>query len=342
MSASSQGKYRPGFFAGGWRLLFKAMLPAVLCSAAAVVQAQATAQAAAICPPVAQAPTSDQLQAGVRSARDRGFLWRIAKDGRESYLFGTIHIGKLEWAFPGEKVRGALMATDTLALEVDVTDPELRKRMAPGAAASGAAARAPLDPALMERIGKQLDAACLPRPRVAQLHPVMQAATLSILSARWDGLDPSFGQEIVLAGFARAAQRPIVSLESPELQMKALVPVDPAKGLLMVDQMIAQLETGKTRATLVRMGEAWAAGNLAEMENYESWCDCTRSDEERAFLKRVNDDRNPNLADRIDALHRDGKKVFAAVGALHMTGPQALPKLMAQRGYTVEPVEYTR
>ena len=36
---------------------------------------------------------------------------------------------------------------------------------------------------------------------------------------------------------------------------------------------------------------------------------------------------------RIDALHREGRRVFAAVGSLHMTGAQALPKLMAARGY---------
>jgi hypothetical protein len=37
-------------------------------------------------------------------------------------------------------------------------------------------------------------------------------------------------------------------------------------------------------------------------------------------------------------LHAQGQRVFAAVGALHMTGPNALPVLMAGRGYHVERV----
>ena len=64
--------------------------------------------------------------------------------------------------------------------------------------------------------------------------------------------------------------------------------------------------------------------------------------EDRAFLRRVNDERNLGLAERIDTLHGAGQRVFAAVGALHMTGPQALPALMVQRGYAVERIVFTR
>ena len=67
-----------------------------------------------------------------------------------------------------------------------------------------------------------------------------------------------------------------------------------------------------------------------------------KDEEARAFLRRLNDDRNPGLADRIDALHGAGKRVFAAVGALHMTGAKGLPGLMAQRGYIVERLPYPR
>jgi uncharacterized protein YbaP (TraB family) len=60
---------------------------------------------------------------------------------------------------------------------------------------------------------------------------------------------------------------------------------------------------------------------------------------ERELKKRLLDDRNPNLAERIDALHGSGKQVFAAVGSLHMFGTMGLPALMSKRGYHVELVE---
>jgi uncharacterized protein len=46
------------------------------------------------------------------------------------------------------------------------------------------------------------------------------------------------------------------------------------------------------------------------------------------------------LADSIAALHRGGERVFAAVGALHMFGPQGLPALLAARGFEVERVAF--
>jgi len=46
--------------------------------------------------------------------------------------------------------------------------------------------------------------------------------------------------------------------------------------------------------------------------------------------------RHPGAHRIIDAMHAQGKRVLVAVGALHMTGEQGLPRLMAARGYSVE------
>ena len=57
-------------------------------------------------------------------------------------------------------------------------------------------------------------------------------------------------------------------------------------------------------------------------------------------MRALNDERNPALAERIDALHSEGRPLFAAVGALHMTGPQSLLRLLAARGFRIERVEF--
>ena len=53
-------------------------------------------------------------------------------------------------------------------------------------------------------------------------------------------------------------------------------------------------------------------------------------------MTRLVDARNPALAADIDALHTSGKRLFAAVGSLHMVGPGGLPARLAKRGYRVE------
>ena len=59
-------------------------------------------------------------------------------------------------------------------------------------------------------------------------------------------------------------------------------------------------------------------------------------------MKRLLDDRNPGLAASIDALHAGGKQVFAAVGSLHMIGPNGLPALLRKRGYKIEQGDFGR
>jgi uncharacterized protein YbaP (TraB family) len=296
------------------------------------------APAAAACPPTAQMPTQEQMQAAMAAARDRGVIWRIEKDGRSSYLYGTMHLGRMEWSFPGPLLREALRNTDTLALELDLTDPAVLQKLQSSmgsSAASGGAAAPPLSDAVKARIARQAELACIPMQMLASLHPVMQVVTLTSLAGRWDGLDPSFAQEFSLAGFARASGRPIVSLETVGAQASVLIPGDPAKALRSVEQALKQLEDGTGRRVMQRLAQVWESGSLEDIENYQSWCECANTEEEKAFLKRLNDDRNPALAEGIDKLHAEGKRVLAGVGALHMTGAKALPQLMASKGYAV-------
>ena len=107
----------------------------------------ADAAAGSACPPAPQPLTSENLSAGIRTAKDHGFLWRVTKDGRSSYLYGTIHAARAEWMYPGPVTLDALQRSDTLALELDVLDPRRpapargeHRRAEEGAAAAGAGA----------------------------------------------------------------------------------------------------------------------------------------------------------------------------------------------------------
>ncbi|HET9977963.1 MAG TPA: TraB/GumN family protein [Burkholderiaceae bacterium] len=296
--------------------------------------------ARAACPPPLQPPSAEQLQAAQQQARDRGALWKLTRDGRSSYLFGTIHVGKLEWAMPGPQLREALRATDVLALEIDPTDAAMRARIASPPAGS---VPSTISDAHKRRLARGLDAACLPRavrPAIEGQHPVLQTMTLAVLEARWEGLDAGYAQEFALAGFARAAERRIVSLETPEQQLDALMPRTAAELQQAVGSALDQLEKGTVRRTIARLAAAWERGDLDEMAAYERWCECVLDDNDRRQLVRLLDERNPGLADRIEALHRDGARVFAGVGALHMVGPKALPALLRAKGFQVERVAF--
>jgi uncharacterized protein len=288
--------------------------------------------AASSCPPpIVEVPSATQ-----QVAADRGLLWRLSRDGRDSYLFGTVHVGKPAWRRFGPRVSAALRQSDVLALEVDPSDPSLAEGMA-------AAAPPPqLPPDLQARLDAAFARACLSAQVLAGLHPVLQATTLTVLEARWLGLDPAYALEQLLLAQARVQGTRVVSLESAAQQVAALVPADAQEAQAMLGSSLQQLEDHSGRRVLRRLSRAWMRGDLKALEDYASWCECAANKEEQMLMRRLNDERNPALAAGISAQHAQGLRVFAAVGALHMTGPMALPRLLAQQGFKVERIKFAR
>jgi uncharacterized protein YbaP (TraB family) len=333
-SATSGASHR------GWRAATAALLhrlprvafPLVIC-----IALNATA-ATPDCPP-APDPTPEQVGAAAAHPRDRGLLWRIDKDGRTSYLYGTLHVGRLPWLFPGPRVGAAIEQSQVLALELDVGDPEVVRSMAAGMGRRNAA-QPPADPRQLQRLAAQMRAACLDAAALGDAPPLLQVITLSVAHARREGLEPAYAQEFALGALFRAQGKPVRSLETPQLQLQALLAMPAAEVDRSVDQALDALEDGRSANALKRLAQAWEAGQLQELAQYEQWCECIETEADRLWLRRLNDDRNPALAEGIDTLHRQGARVFAAVGALHMTGPQGLPGLMQQRGYTVRRIDF--
>lgn len=280
------------------------------------------------CPTVPM-PGAAKLRQLESEAVDRGPLWRIRRDGHDSYLYGSIHVGRPAWLFPGPVLRLAWSRTDTLALELDPGDPQLIRalRAMPGM---------DLDLRSQRRLQAQILAACLSEQSLAGLHPLLQLATLTSVAGRADGLDPAFGQEMTLLAKARSEGRPLHALESGAEQMAALVPADAATAKRELSVGLEQLEKSRVRPQLRALAEAWERGDLQALSESEPPCNCPDDEVERSQMQRINDGRNGALAQRIAELHASGKRVLVAVGALHMSGPKALPLLLKQQGFEVE------
>lgn len=280
------------------------------------------------CPPEPKVPTAADVKAWLPKAPDRGLLWRISRGGHSSYLYGTLHVGKPDWAVPGPALRAAWDDTEVLAVELDPADV--------GPALAALPRPAPLPEALARRVEAQARATCLPPGALAALPGMLQLSTLMLMELRRDGFDAGFGQDVVLMARAQAEGRPVQSLETVEEQLGALDAGEQQAELL--DASLRQLQQGRVRGPMRRLAAAWSQGDLRTLADYPRWCACADTPAERAWLKRVNDDRNTQLAARIDALHAAGQRLLVAVGALHMSGPEALPRLLAARGFEVQPL----
>ena len=291
----------------------------------------------AACPPSAIASLGKPGAAvGQWNAADRGLLWRADRDGRTAWLYGTIHLGRAEWVRPGPTVQKALEQSDALALELDTRDQATMRALTQ-----------PADPEVVarllsgeraKRLARQRDAACVPPDATAGLQPILQVMALTGLVARADGLYPEFGADEALAVSARNNNKPVFALENAASQLKMLTGDSEAEEAEQIDAALDELESGQLRTQMKELADIWARGDADKLGRYPEWCNCLNTPAERRLMKRLLDDRNPGLADGIERMHAGGKRVFAAVGALHMVGPQGLPALLAARGFTVSAV----
>ncbi|WP_440534464.1 TraB/GumN family protein [Variovorax sp. YR566] len=268
---------------------------------------------------------------------DHGFLWRIERDGRTSWLYGTAHIAKPEWMRPGPKVRAALQQSDVIALEIDLeTDPSLRKALVPFSTDNAGADL--FSKAQRERIARLVVKSCLPANVKAQTNSMSlfrQILLLGLTQRQTDGLYAEFGVDVYLAGYARQNKMPLVGLETAADQLNA-GGRDSSKTLSeTIDEMLDKIESDRWRTLVVATTTAWSRGDLDKLEHYADWCDCLHTPEDHARHERMTVGRNAGMVKNIERLHSEGKHVLAAVGALHMVGNKGVPALLTERGFQV-------
>jgi uncharacterized protein YbaP (TraB family) len=286
------------------------------------------------CPP-ALTPNPEVVKAAARNAKDHGFLWKLSKQDHTSYLYGTIHIGKVDWMFPGPLVKKAIYSSDTMALEMDMLDPDIQARMKKSMETMHANA---IPKTLIDKLKKQAKIECIPYEVLSKMPPEFQLITLGLSDARKSDLEAAYAIDVVLAGWGHSAKKSIVSLESPEMQIEMLLSNTPEETAIATEEGLAHLESGRANKQIKHITEAWVKSDYDDISKFTEWCECLDTDFDRKSMKRLLDDRNLSLADNIDALHMGGKQVFAAVGSLHMVGQQGLPALMSMRGYAVEKI----
>lgn len=312
-------------------------IPRIALAALLLVAGAVRAQAAADCPPpapTAQSVVTDELR---QKARDRGLLWRVEKDGRSSWLYATVHLSRVEWAIPGPGVVAAVRGSDVVALELDPGDPELASvLLSPGDTKRTDRVLA----GLRERLDRLAARACVPGNVLRSMQPMLQLATLVAVEARREGFHPELAVDAVLWGLARGTGKPVVALETPAQQLAALTLESEADERQLIERSVAELESGKGRDSMAQLLQVWANGDEPRLASYTQWCECMDTPAERRFHARINDERNVAMADKLAALHGKGTRFFAGVGALHMTGPKALPGLLQARGFRVERVPF--
>jgi uncharacterized protein YbaP (TraB family) len=266
-------------------------------------------------------------QATARAPRGPA-LWKIADRDTTIYLFGTIHTLPENTLWKVPPVAKAIAQSDSLVLELLMDHPEQAAQLVRqlGLAPNLPPLAQRIAPAKRATLARLMAASNLPPPFLDQLESWAAAIVFTDVTFLQAGFSPDNGLENQLTAIYKAANKPIVGLETAEQQLGYLdrLPDDAQRQLL--DSTVEDPEAAKTE--LRRMLGAWLNGDVKAIG--------TTFDKETSasppLRKALLINRNQNWAQWIAARMARPGTVFIAVGAGHLAGPDSLQHMLKARG----------
>ncbi len=252
------------------------------------------------------------------------FFWSVEKDGKTTYMLGTMHVGIDAEAQLPQIVWDKLDAARAFAMETDINDSALGDLKLP----AGETVHQEIGDDYWHKLEGALTAPVA--SRVDRMKPMVAATMLSMKDIPKTG-----AMDSVLLGRAINNHEQIVYLEPAAKQEKLLEKWMDARAL---KDMIDDLDTSAARQH--ELIDAYLAGDDAKTTEL--------TDEERADAKRhghtdaeydqeMNEmlyDRNASWIPELEQLHADGGG-FVAVGAMHLLGKRSVLDLLAAKGYKI-------
>ncbi|MFM7462041.1 MAG: TraB/GumN family protein, partial [Burkholderiales bacterium] len=301
--------------------------------------AQISAQKPASAPPTQDYDPTQSRASRIEERKDglRGLIWEVkTKDGANTaYLFGTIHVGKPSFYPLPRAVQMALLASNKIVVEADVTDQSEGSEIAKIVDyPKGETIERHISPQLFARLKAQLEKRKIPYANVSAMRPVILGGMLPIVEYVQLGYDMNSGLDMALIKRAKQEKKPLLQLESSLAQIKLLTSMPAALQESFLDNALSIIEQGRSADQVTGIVNAWQAGDPKLM--LELADEVSRGQKDAEKLNQVLLwGRHPAMMQKIESYLASGETHFIAVGSLHLVGPKGLVNLLAQKGYLV-------
>lgn len=267
---------------------------------------------------------------------EKSLLWEISGKNLEkpSYLYGTIHIVCKGEELMTNELQKAFDKTETLALEVDMSDPSLQTRMLQiSFAKDGKKMSDRLSPEVVEKLDSLFQSKLGAGFAVFEmLSPQFILAQLSLL-----GLDcpMDLGYDMVFMNLAKTEGKDLVGLESIDTQIDALFSQSNEDAVAAISYL-AENQNELKSETLKMM-------NLYKQKDVQGLYEMTKESFQdpkypQSDIKVFLDNRNISWIPVIEKLIAE-KSAFIAVGAAHLAGENGVINLLKKQGYTLKPIQ---
>lgn len=268
-----------------------------------------------------------------------GMMWKVTSPTTVVYLVGSIHAASDDMYPLPEAMEAAFKESKVLVVEVDVTKANTfalaMKAMKDGMYGNGDT----LDKHVPAETWKKLEAFCgdmgVPVATISGMKPWLAGVTLQGLVAMKAGLDPQQGIDM---HFLKAdAGKRVVELETAEGQLDLMAGLTEDEQLAMVD--LTGEDAKSMQETLAKLMAAWKAGDEKMTEKLEAEEATTGGAAAKSIEKKLIEDRNGPMAEKIGKLAEGKEPVFVVVGAAHLLGEKGIVATLEKRGLKAERVK---
>jgi uncharacterized protein YbaP (TraB family) len=265
----------------------------------------------------------------------KSFLWEIQSEQGNSYLFGSVHLLKKEH-YPLKKViEDSFEQSDVLVLEIDLSGGNLLKAgmymFQKGMYQGEETLKDNISKKAYQLVSDKMKKMEMDIEGFEKSKPWMVAMTVLQRKLMQLGFNPLQGIDLYFLNKSQG-KKEIQGLETVELQVglfENFSKEESEKFLLSTIMEADQLEK-----EMNKMISAWSTGDVEALEktmveNIQEY------PELEAFYKKLNDDRNVRMVEKIVSMLKTDKKYFVVVGAAHMVGKKGIVQLLKNKGYTV-------
>lgn len=263
----------------------------------------------------------------------KGLLWKIEKPGeRESFLYGTMHVGDSRVTSLSPEVERAFLESDHFVMEMLLNF----KSMGLVTSASFFNDGSTLQEVM--RVEEYKSLTNLLNKRIFLTEKVLKnmkpwAVLMMLMIPVEQQLQASAVLDMVL--FRRASLRKIevTGLETAQEQIAVFESMSIEDQVWMLNRSIKGIDS--TDAQMPNMLNAYLQRDLEQLVLMQRKFMVEDSEIDDRFMYQLLELRNKRMADRMEPVLKQGN-AFIAIGALHLPGENGVLHLLEQQGYSVK------
>lgn len=266
------------------------------------------------------------------TGRSHGLLWEISKPGGPpSWLYGTIHSEDPDILNLAAPVRQVIDASDSVVLEILMDTEAMKYSSTAMLMLDGRLLPDVIGIPLYTKVAAVTASRGIPELVLNRMKPWAVAVTLSTPPLETgEVLDRVLYQDAVKQGKA------VYGLETMQEQLDLFDTMSEADQIILLQDALDNLQQLEAmHAELLAAYRQRDLGRLLAINEASMQAGDQRLAED--FQRRLIDDRNRHMAERVQPYLEQGK-AFVAVGALHLPGKTGLLESLQQQGYTVRRV----